>query len=266
MRGYGATGLFAGFPEAVDHVLGISRFASKSASAKLTQTGLSTSASMLVPAMIEAIEHNWASALQSRSHSDKNFRWHSPQLELAEHNCSREVSFERTLVRALAVRNRKDWSNQIPLVSGIGGPHAFKRRAVDLARDWGDGCFEFVELKIDSDTPLFAAIEILVYGLLWLLCRRDRVRLGYSSANPILDAQRLRLSVLAPYIYYANCPRGLAIVINDGLRTVASRHGVAMDFRFTAFPAGFYWSSDPTDPRKPPAADLIAMLDGREDL
>jgi hypothetical protein len=130
----------------------------------------------------------------------------------------------------------------------------------------GEARFEFVELKIDSDTPVFAAIEILVYGLLWLLSRRDRELLGYQS-NPILDAETLRLSVLAPGTYYPGCPIApLSRAINEGLHTLGPRFGISMDFRFTAFPAEFYWSSQPGDPRKACGRELIDLLDGREDL
>jgi hypothetical protein len=116
-------------------------------------------------------------------------------------NASAEVTFERALINALVKAGRNDWSNQVPLISGIVGPHAFKKRAVDLVHRQSDSSFEFVELKIKSDTPVFAAIEIL-YGLLWLLSRRDREILGYD-AGPMLDARELGLSVIAPRDYSA---------------------------------------------------------------
>ena len=95
------------------------------------------------------------------------------------------------LSRCAEQAGRVDWSNQVPIISGIAGSSAYKRRAVDLVRCLPDGGFNFVELKVASDTPLYAAIEVLNYGLLWLLSRETRVQLGYQS-NPILDAPALQ--------------------------------------------------------------------------
>jgi hypothetical protein len=42
------------------------------------------------------------------------------------------VTLERALMRASVVAGRKDWSNQVPVVSGIAGARAYKRQAIDL--------------------------------------------------------------------------------------------------------------------------------------
>lgn len=267
MRAYGANGLFAGLPETVDRALKVNKFASITAALNLSQRGFGARAATLVPALYDLLDRNWIEALKTPgSRSLENFRWPYPQCYVEKSNPSREVSFERALIRTLVAARRNDWSNQVPLISGIAGPRAFKRRAVDLVHKCDDGCFEFIELKIDSDTPVFAAVEILVYGLLWLLTRRDRQTLGYSP-NLILDAQSLRLSVLAPRAYYSRYSVGaLCDAINGGLRTLRSRHDVEMEFRFTTFPSTFYWSSKSPDRRKPNGGDLIALLDGRENL
>jgi hypothetical protein len=170
------------------------------------------------------------------------------------------VTLERALICALLKAGRVDWSNQIPLISGVAGPHAFKKCAVDLVHR-GERGFEFIELKVNSYTPVHAAVEILVYGLLWLLSRRDRQALGYP-AGPILDAPKLALSVLAPRSYYSRYSvEPLASALNDGLVELGEQHGVTMGFGFTAFPAPFSW---PRDSGKPNDRDLIALLDARE--
>jgi hypothetical protein len=264
MKSDRGSGLFAGLSGVVEQSLGVSKFASKSAASELARNGIGTEAATLVPALFALLDQNWARALQgATSHSRQNFRWWLPQTSLADGNLSPEVSLERELIRAIVAAKRSDWSNQVPLISGIAGPHAFKKRAVDLVHRLDDGCFEFVELKVCSDTPMFAAIESLVYGLLWLLSRRDRSRLGYTE-SAILDAQSLRLSVLAPQIYYSGYSlTALADVIDIGLRDLGRHHDVDMDFRFTAFPSAFYWSSDRSDPKRPCDQELIALLDGR---
>jgi hypothetical protein len=263
MRRKGETGLFAGVREVADQALGVSDYASKSAALSLKKRGYPVKAATLVKDLFEIIDRNWTLAIRSdrRSHSNENFRWHCPQTKFADHNTSLEVTLERALICALLEDGRIDWSNQIPLISGIAGPHAFKRRAVDLVHRQGEGSFEFVELKVNSDTPVHAAVEILVYGLLWLLSRRDRQALGYP-AGPILDAPRLALSVLAPRSYYNRYSvEPLASALNDGLVELGEQHGVTMGFGFTAFPASFSW---PRDSGKPNDRDLIALLEARE--
>jgi hypothetical protein len=184
-----------------------------------------------------------------------------PKPDISERNRGPETTLEKALIRACIKARRKDWSNQVPLISGVAGPWAYKKRAVDLVHQLSDGGFEFVELKVTtSDTPLHAAIEVVLYGLLWLLSRRDRELLGYGS-NPILDAPLLQLSVLAPAKFYSDLalphlPRAL----DAGLSVLGSRHGVKIGFRQTMFADGFQWPSPYDD------GELLRFLDGRKVL
>jgi len=260
------TGLFAGVREVADKALGVSDYASKGAAVSLKERGYPAETARLVPHLFEVINRNWIVAVrgEQRSTSQENFRWHYPQTKIADLNKSPEVTLERALICALLKAGRIDWSNQVPLISGIAGPHAFKRRAVDLVQRRGKSSFEFVELKVDSDTPIHAAVEILVYGLFWLLSRRDRQALGYAK-GPILDARDLALSVLAPRGYYDRYSvKPMASAISEGLRKLGEQHGVTMGFSFTTFPASFSWPRNPGKPPKPSDKELIALLDARE--
>jgi hypothetical protein len=266
MKRRGETGLFAGVREVADRALGVSDYASTSAALSLSKRGYPAETATLVRDLFEVINRNWIIAVRGdqRSTSQENFRWHCPQTKFADHNKSPEVTLERAFVCALRDAGRKDWSNQIPLISGIAGPRAFKKCAVDLVHRKGESSFEFVELKVNSNTPVHAAVEILVYGLLWLLSRRDREALGYA-AGPILGARELALSVLAPRGYYNRYSVELmASAINEGLDELSERHGVTMGFGFTAFPASFSWPRDSGKPPKPDDEELIALLDARE--
>ena len=42
--------------------------------------------------------------------------------------CSRKLA----PIRACEDASRGDWSNQVPIISGVIGPRAYKRRAIDL--------------------------------------------------------------------------------------------------------------------------------------
>jgi len=266
MKRKGETGSFAGVREVADQALGVGDYASRSAALSLKKRGYPAEPATLVQGVFGVLDRNWTHAIQSdrRSSSNENFRWHCPQFKIADRNKSPEVTLERAFVCALRDAGRKDWSNQIPLISGIAGPHAFKKCAVDLVHRKGESSFELIELKINSDTPVHAAVEILVYGLLWLLSRRDRQALGYA-AGPILAARELALSVLAPRSYYIRYSvEPLASFINEGLVKLGEQHGVTMGFGFTAFPASFTWPRGSGEPPKPSDKELIALLDARE--
>jgi hypothetical protein len=115
-----------------------------------------------------------------------------------------------------------------------------------------------VELKVDSDTPLHAAIEIIQYGMVWILSRQHRLSLGYGEL-PILDAKVVQLTVLAPARYY-RCLDLSALA--QGLNTATSILGirearVALSFEFHAFPNLFEWPATRSE------SDLRTALDGR---
>jgi len=125
-------------------------------------------------------------------------------------NESDEVVLERKIAKALLekfAQQDSPWWNQMPIASGLFSSTADHRRAIDLVhrRDADGKHYDFVELKIGSDTPLFALTEILRYGLVYLVLREDRTWLHEETrARPIFDAEKIGLRVLAPQDYYNN--------------------------------------------------------------
>lgn len=82
---------------------------------------------------------------------------------------------------------------------------------------------------IASDTPLYAALEIIAYGCLWLIARRDRP----SRPSALLDADQVDLRVLAPAAYYSSYDLvDLASQLDVGLRALGKREGVELSFAF----------------------------------
>jgi hypothetical protein len=69
---------------------------------------------------------------------------------------------------------------------------------MDLVRQTGERHFQFIELKIASDTPLYAAAELLGYASLWLIARSD----PHSKPSVLLEADTIDLRVLAPSTFY----------------------------------------------------------------
>jgi hypothetical protein len=254
------TDLFAGVNKVIDARLGVKDFRTRTAALELTaKKPLAFDGQDLVQVLFERLDTNWTSMLQgvSRPPSLQNFRWNKPRPSISSHNASPEVTLERALINACVHANRIDWSNQVPLISGIAGPRAYKRRAIDLVHRDENGGFEFVELKVCNRTPVYAAIEILLYGLLWLLSRRDRHLLGYAS-NPILDASILQLSVLAPADFYIAFRRDdFPTALSTGLSILGKRFGVQMSFKQMVFAKSFRWPATPD-------RELLYWLDRRE--
>jgi len=111
------------------------------------------------------------------------------------------------------------------LVAGAGD----RRRAIDLVRRHGENHFELIELKIASDNPLYAAVEIVGYACLWFLARNDRP----ANSSALLDAERVDLTVLAPPAYFARFT--IAEIegrFDEGVRALGSGMGVNMSFGF----------------------------------
>ena len=101
------------------------------------------------------------------------FDW-STDHETAEVPLERSVAGLFRLYRLLLTENPQAdpvWFNQIPVSSGI-IQHGKGSRAIDLVCRRSRGQYDFVELKFPkgapTETPLFAALEVLKYGLIYL--------------------------------------------------------------------------------------------------
>ena len=129
----------------------------------------------LIAGIYKCIEKNLLRR-PDRAPSPKNWKIRSEtdtkNIQPREDNKSAEV----TLERAIAQRWPEKWTYQMPVASGLFGEHSDKRRSIDLVYFGEHGSFDFVELKVESNTPLYAAMEILGYGLVYLASRNDSVK------------------------------------------------------------------------------------------
>lgn len=185
----------------------------------------------LVEVIFRTVSGNYerGNAAANRNRSQENWRWHRPQPQIAAHNTSPEVGLERAIVNACARKGRTDWSNQIPVASGLITGAADGRRAIDLVRQCSERHFELIELKIASDTPLYAAVEIVGYGCIWLLARAHPPTL----TTAILEADHIDLRVLAPSAYYARYDLAeLEAALDHRCRALGHARGVTMSFAF----------------------------------
>jgi hypothetical protein len=195
----------------------------------------------LVSKAASQIDTNWDGR---SSRSTKNWR-STPQGTIAAGNRSREKIVEKGVVQYLP-----GWTNQVPTCSGVNGS-SDRKRSIDLAYMNGTE-LELIELKIASDTPLLAAIEVLYYGLLYRFSRAQATSLGYNQAsNPFVccGATAVHLKVLAPQSFYA--PRALvpgmrtmADMLSDALNSLPP-NGYRMSFIFEAFGRSFVAPTSP---------------------
>lgn len=165
---------------------------------------------------------------------------------ISEDNTSPEVILERRVVRILG----KDWSNMIPVASGTYLRKGLGRASIDLAKINGDAV-EFIELKIGSDNPFHAAMELAAYALMWIQARADADGPNHfaykwdGKCRPALAYDRVCWTVLAPqasddfqgfYRGYRLSPFEAAL--EAGLNAVAQRRlgtGIKMAFAFQQF-------------------------------
>ncbi len=159
------------------------------------------------------------------SPSGKNWHWRTAAP--AYQTTSPEVALEREIIAA----DSSQWTCQMSTASGIQGPHLNKRRAVDLVIQLGPDQYAFIELKVDSDNPLYAAFEILGYALAYQHSRQHGWR--GTGRHDVMCAQAINLVVLGPHEWYEYRKRGdaqrnrfelgwLANALDDGLNSLSA--------------------------------------------
>ncbi len=184
------------------------------------------------------ISKNWSSGPCT---GRENWRF-KKQLKLTDGNPSQEVSLERTIARI----TDDNWVNQVPIASGIDGTRGAHN--IDLVHRSGAG-FTFIELKVASNHPLFAAFEIVKYGMVYVFSRIHADKLGYQVKKlEMLRATGVQLQVLAPDPYYTTSSidwfRSLEECLNTGLEKFARQEiEIPMGFSFSVFPNDFTWDS-----------------------
>lgn len=212
-------------------------------------------ATALLEEMLARLQANWKAARSEsqRTPSAKNWRW-SKQLWIRIDPAN--PSAEKTLEKAIARLTGNEWVNQIPTASGLHGPMSDRQRNVDLGHRIKAGHYELIELKVASNTPLLALVEVLHAVVLYV-----HARIHYPSdlqaEHDLLHAETIDWRVLAPANYYSMYSlEWLEQDIDSGLRTFGRRHldGLPMGFAFTAFPAGFHWPSE--------EQEVLAALEG----
>ncbi len=243
--------LFDRCAEVVDQHLGITddwvgikpRFKSTTSLLRMTDDNLPDGRE-LVSNLFGQMMFNWGVGGCPATSSLENWR-HQKHTGFQDVKRSPEVPLERTIA---ALMDEK-WANQIPVDSGLLGGG----KTLDLACLHGDS-IDLIELKVNSNTPLSAAVQVLFYGLahVFFQLHRERV-LPTDSASDLLAAKTIHLRVLAPSAFYerfvsvGSWLHQFESRLNDGLANFSERLTREDDpkivgFRFDAFPNSFAWN------------------------
>ncbi len=106
----------------------------------------------------------WARSITLRgtNGSTELWKWRSVPAR-AEWNSSKEKVLEKAVAGKLP---KAEWANQVVTAAGLSRNSGDCRRNIDLVHRTGAEKFRFIELKIGSNNPVYAAIELLEYALL----------------------------------------------------------------------------------------------------
>ncbi len=205
----------------------------------------------LFESLYEKIRGNWLTQREPE-------RWPTPDKNWVLRTAPKFTSdpfhrFEKQLQKQVAISLQSEgWGNDVPTASGLVDRNA-RQMNVDLAHQWGDG-FELVEVKVDSDSPIEAALQILRYGAIYLLYRLEPDLVSRFKTHSMLRARWISLEVLAPRRYYKASNMDLRHIekrLNWQVQQFVSSRAtdLAMSFRFTAFPDDFLYAPGIEDAR-----------------
>jgi hypothetical protein len=229
--------IFDGVDDLIDRSLGtghigttLPHYRHKTAALSLTSKPTGFGIRPLMEAIANKLFQNWSlgQEMRPRRASAENWRWEK-KLWISNAN----TSMEKRCEKLVAAECGENWVNQVPTASGLINGTSERHCNIDLVHCAGPYDYEFIELKYDDSTPLFAAFEILKYGLLYVFSRDFMKELGYSfEEKPVLAARSVHLCVVAPANYYTGFHmKWLQDEINAGLRSFVTR-GYRMDFHF----------------------------------
>lgn len=234
--------VFAGVDGLIDLALGVQCVGSSAPHYRFKKAALllrSRPPSLNMPELIEQMRCRIQSNLTSpdarwrnMGGSWENWRWKKNLVFTPRTDVD-----EKTVEKLIAADCGDCWVNQVPTASGLLDKTSETHCNIDLVCRVGENSYEFIELKHDDATPLFAAFELLKYLLLFLVSRERGEEFRYSyEQSPIIWARSLNLVVLAPPAYYAPFSfRWLESEIDTALKSLSDAE-IALGFAFEQMP------------------------------
>lgn len=242
--------IIGGTPELITKALGpLTNCAEEFSTITFARKVASFTGDLKLPGLVndlwKRIEENWKEAGRQPGGAE-NWRW-KPQRYMHPDNPSEETRLEKGLARVLP---EKRWANQIPTSSGLISSTSDKKRNIDLAHWDGAKTITLVELKVATNTPVYAAFEIVRNALLLCLARAHQ-----NTPKPILIAEekervwtritKAHLRVVAPKQFYRQLDEPtlgkhyslgrFEEQLGDAVSSFGSHHGLQMSFGFRVF-------------------------------
>lgn len=193
-----------------------------------------------LPPITEAfqqIQENHLNALNRdpRPPQNSNYRW-SKQLKMQAHNTG-----EKRLEKLAASILDYDWVNQVPVCSGFTWANE-RKRAIDLVRRISEFECEFIELKYarknskspgGANHPLYAVMEILQYGLVYLMARHNSLIIDAEQQTYLRGVSNINLVVLAPQEFFEGFDIAwLLNAFNNGLAQLVEHINLDIEMSF----------------------------------
>lgn len=165
------------------------------------------------------------------------------QTSISKKNKGKEVLLEKAIAVLCEGGVLDGWFNQVPVASGL-ITNRNRRTAIDLVKILDSNAFEFIELKWNANNPVYAAFEILGYGLIYLYSRCNAEAFHYDKDKiKLFTADAVSLHVLAPYPFYSRfeltwlehgLAHGIAVLADD-----LTDDALSMDLQFYTFAEDF---------------------------
>ena len=197
-----------------------------------------------IEAVYKKISENYKKG--SDSYSSQNWRF-TLEVKIDPRNASAEKVLEKGIAKSMYGSGAHSWANQVPVASGLSFHRRDTKRSIDLVHELGKGSYEFIELKVASNNPVYAAIEVLVYGIVYVFFRvggpeTNRTAMKTDHDTRLLTANKVSLKAIAPSNYYQsydkNQLRALADLFSDAVGDLAKNkiQNLRMNLSFEEFP------------------------------
>ena len=192
----------------------------------------------LVNELWKQIAVNW---VEGRCQARGKFNW---RLELrptgGESDGQPEVALQRRIARFIENEGRAEcWSNETPTGSGLSEGASGDPGGLDFAYQDDAGDITLIELKVGSYTPVSAAFQVVIYGLLLTLARLVDKQIKIITNDVWRDTKHAHLRVLAPTSFYSDY-LGLGWFekrLDEAVSEFGSAHDLPMRFAFREFTA-----------------------------
>ena len=164
-----------------------------------------------------------------------NWRWMLRE-NIDPNSTSPEIRLQRKFAKCVGKdeQAKERWSNETPTASGFSEGKGGEPGHLDLAYSLSGSHVTLIELKVDANTPVAAAIQLVIYALMLVLAQTVNGQVQIIADKKWLDFRHANLRVVAPKKYYQNY-LGLEWFeddVNKAVQAFGKGHKLQMNFEF----------------------------------